>query len=394
MSNASPMPVRFTRQNAITQVERMHGGIEGFIGVIAEEFPGFLDGDHISPEVIAGALGIPTPVFLQVINSNAYQTALDSYAAGVAYNLQARIRAMNVLKEVATGGQKLVMSPKGDAVYVDRDTSEIIAADKHLRSLQGRPIETGKGAQAAGITIQFGDTVNREETHQHVHITSEGNAIPERQPNPLGYLGRPNNTGGRNHPQLGGTPEASDSTAWSSEGQPESNAMGSHVHPRGTGDTHGNNDADQQAYKPPQPGSGPPAGQARAYARASSSKPFQSHDAEIIDGSAPGSSPTAHKPQIEHMDKAERIRRVGFGLHQTPPTATTGRQAKGTDETPGEFQDFLGGDTPITPLPRTQVGGDAIEAQERRARTFQGNKEDKLRRYLSGRPLIDRDEDD
>lgn len=417
--NNPAAPVRFTQQNAVAQVGRLFDSVEGFIAAIIEVAPGFLDGENISPEVIAGKLGIPEFAFIAVINSNAYQNAMDSYAASTTYNLQARVRAMQKLVEVATGGQKLVMSPKGDAVYVDRDTGEVIAADKHLRSLQSRPLETSKGMQASGITIQFGDT--REETHQHIHIESnqatsrilpdtnpasqdrtQGRGSFASSPRTLDWGAHREGTDGDAYPQPEQPAGTHSSEAWHHEEHPDERRhhpeqrrrMGSAPHQRGAGDGEGSAGADEP-YRAPQPGSGPPAGQARAYARSSSGKPFQSHDAEIVDEPVPNANGERASRTPESMDKAERIRRIGYGLHQTPPKPSEARQARGTDETPGsQFHDFLGGDTPITPMPKTQQGEEAVEATERRARMHRSNREGKLRRYLSQKPLVEHDPDD
>lgn len=410
MNNASPMPVRFTRHNAVSAVKQMYGDVESFVLAIAEQFPEYLNGDSISPEVIAHHLGIPEFAFTQVINSNAYQTALDALAASQTYNLQARIRSMHEIAKVATGSQKLIMSPKGDPVYVDRDVNEMIAADKHLRNLQGRPLETSKGNSPGGITIQFGDITN-EETHQHLHVTQGNRGTIEPTNNPPGDPPRIDwNTDRHNpdertetHAPLHGTTKPEIPEARSDERQPHPNTKQTPRHPNmgepartpRESPAHNNETPHDTPYQPPQPGSGPPTGQARAYTRRSPSHAFQSHDAEITDGPPPTTSSPTNKQTTANMDKAERLRKIGFGLHQTTPQASEERQTQGTDETPtGTFHDLLGGDTPITPIPQNQQGEEAIETIERRARLYRSNKEESLHRYLNQKPLVEPNDDD
>lgn len=411
MNEAPVMPVKFTRHNALQAVKKMYGSVDDLIQVIADEHPDYLSGYEISPEIVAETLGIPMHAFLQIINHASYQSALDSYAASQAYNLQARIKSMHAVAEVATGNQKLIMSPKGDAVYVDRDVSEMIAADKHLRNLQGRPLETGKGNAPGGITIQFGDV--HEETHQHVHL-SQGDSRAQIQQGgtsvPAYRRGELDWGEDRNHSHAGQEahqePEPAADThipeAWGNEEQPRGtnrpapgrNHMGSTWNTNREADPADNPAFDDTAYQPPQPGSGPPKGQARAYSKRASGQPFQSHDVEIVDRQTPTGRSTSNRPQAANMDKAERIRKIGYGLHQTPPAPSAAREARGTDEAPDDgFGTFLGGDTPITGVTKTQTGEDADAATERRADQYKASREEKLRQYLNRDRLVKGDED-
>lgn len=407
------MPVKFTRHNALQAVKKMYGDVESFVQHIADEHPDYLDGDELSPEIVASTLGIPMHAFLQVINHPSYQNALDSYAASQAYNLQARIRSMVKISTIAQGTEKLVMSPKGETAYVDRDAAEIIAADKHLRKLQGRPLEESTGNAPGGITIQFGDTINHEEAHQHVHISpgTSQTQIEEARANSSPYRRgqldwEDDGHTGHERPEAGAESERATEAdlpeARHNEEQPRRsprpapgrNYMGHSPQPPRQDDADDSTSPHDTPYQPPQPGSGPPAGQARAYSRQSSSQPFQSRDAEIITGPTPTPRGTNDRAQAAGMDKAERIRRIGFGLHQTTPQANEARQTRGTDETPSDgFNNFLGGDTPITGIPKTDSGEEAEAATERRASNYQASREDKLREYLNRDRLVKGDED-
>lgn len=134
-----PQRVRLAAGDLVKTLADSFGGIENAAGIVASMMlqQGEDESDADMAIKIAAVLSIEPQQVAILMSSPSFSDALDKAAAYQVYAPTDRIKAMKNFTNVVVEGKKTVASG-GQVVEVDRDVSELVAAEKYLRGLQGR----------------------------------------------------------------------------------------------------------------------------------------------------------------------------------------------------------------------------------------------------------------
>ena len=154
--------VKKSASELLKVVDDAFGGIENAAAVVAAHMLESEDGEQ-DLNKLSSYLGIDPQQVGLLLSHPGFNDALDRAITFQVYAPMSRIKAVKLFESVVSKGKKIVASG-GKEVEVDRDVSELIAADTHLRKLQGREIISH---QTPAVNIVF-EGLSKEDIGQMV----------------------------------------------------------------------------------------------------------------------------------------------------------------------------------------------------------------------------------